>query len=120
MARRLLRGVWELEVLYCYMGWRTLVSFSLLLPLYALHTPLSIWLVDMQVVASSLDSLQPLILDDFRCKDDLCTSLRASANVPAFAGEPVLHRCALHASSFYPSNSWMFCMLGKVVRWVTE
>lgn len=48
--------------------------------------------IPLKVVASSLDSLQPLILEDFRCKDDLCTSLRASANVPAIAGEPVVHR----------------------------
>ncbi len=46
------------------------------------------------MVASSLDSLQPVILDNFACKNDLATCLKASANVPEIAGVPVEHRWA--------------------------
>ena len=45
-----------------------------------------------QVVATCLDTLQPIILDDFSSPEDLRQCLRASAQVPAVAGDPVLHR----------------------------
>ena len=44
------------------------------------------------MVASSLDALQPVLLERFRCDRDLAASLRASANVPAIAGHYVEHR----------------------------
>ncbi len=59
----------------------------------------------LQVVASSLDVLQPIILEDFACKNDLAASLRASANVPEIAGSYVVHRC----------GRWVPVMCG---RWV--
>ena len=48
--------------------------------------------VPLKVVASCVDSLQPVVLDDFTDPADLAACLRASANVPEVAGEPVLHR----------------------------
>ena len=45
-----------------------------------------------QVVASSLDSLTPVVLERFSDKDDLAESLKASATVPEIAGGPRLHR----------------------------
>ena len=39
-----------------------------------------------QVVASSLDRLQPVIFDSFRSPADLAECLAASANVPEVAG----------------------------------
>ena len=36
----------------------------------------------MQVVASCLDTLQPIILEDFESPEDLQMCLRASAQVP--------------------------------------
>ena len=38
--------------------------------------------VPLKVVASCLDTLQPVILEDFTDARDLETCLRASANVP--------------------------------------
>ncbi len=38
--------------------------------------------VPLKVVASCLDTLQPIILEDFADAQDLETCLRASANVP--------------------------------------
>lgn len=38
--------------------------------------------VPLKVVASCLDTLQPIILEDFKSAADLSTCLRASANVP--------------------------------------
>ncbi len=48
--------------------------------------------IPLKVVASSIDSLGPILLTDFKDKDDLVTSLRASATVPEVAGGPVVHR----------------------------
>lgn len=48
--------------------------------------------VPLKVVASSLDSLAPVLLEEFTDKRDLVECLRASANVPKVAGDPVLHR----------------------------
>ena len=42
----------------------------------------------LQVVASSLETLSPIILDNFRCDRELGESLKASANVPKIAGPP--------------------------------
>jgi predicted patatin/cPLA2 family phospholipase len=41
------------------------------------------------VVASNLDTLQPVLLSDFTSEADLRTCLRASANVPVVAGPHV-------------------------------
>ena len=38
--------------------------------------------VPLKVVASCLDTLQPIILEEFKSAADLSTCLRASANVP--------------------------------------
>ncbi|KAI8104240.1 hypothetical protein M9434_002800 [Picochlorum sp. BPE23] len=48
--------------------------------------------IPLKVVASSLDSLSPVLLEEFRNKEDLIECLRASANVPQVAGGPVEHR----------------------------
>lgn len=48
--------------------------------------------IPLKVVASSLDSLRPVLLEGFTDKFDLVTSLRASATVPEVAGGPVHHR----------------------------
>ncbi|KAI8477184.1 MAG: acyl transferase/acyl hydrolase/lysophospholipase [Monoraphidium minutum] len=48
--------------------------------------------VPLKVVASSLDTLRAELMGDFGSVTDLKESLRASANVPSFAGEPRLHR----------------------------
>ena len=48
--------------------------------------------IPLNVVASSLDTLSPILLSNFDSREDLMTSLRASATVPEVAGEPVLHR----------------------------
>ena len=49
----------------------------------------------LQVVASSLDTLEPVLLEGFESKEDLVACLKASANVPRIAGEPLQHRWAL-------------------------
>ena len=48
--------------------------------------------VPLKVIASCVDSLAPVVLDDFADAQDLAGCLRASANVPEVAGEPVVHR----------------------------
>lgn len=48
--------------------------------------------IPLKVVASSLDTLSPILLQDFEDKADLVECLRASANVPEVAGGPVKHR----------------------------
>ena len=48
----------------------------------------------LQVVASSLDTLEPVLLERFESKEDLVACLKASANVPRIAGEPLQHRWA--------------------------
>jgi predicted patatin/cPLA2 family phospholipase len=48
--------------------------------------------VPLKVVASCLDTLQPVILEDFSSVADLEACLRASANVPEVAGRPIVHR----------------------------
>ncbi len=48
--------------------------------------------VPLKVVASCLDTLQPVILEDFTSAEDLEICLRASANVPEVAGRPIAHR----------------------------
>ncbi len=45
-----------------------------------------------QVVASCLDTLRPVVLEDFYDRADLATCLKASANIPVIAGAPMLHR----------------------------
>lgn len=55
-----------------------------------------------QVVASCLDALRPVILQDFVDKEDLAQCLKASANIPVIAGSPMHHRRALPDS--VPSN----------------
>lgn len=48
--------------------------------------------IPLKVIASSLDSLSPVLLENFESKHDLIESLRASACVPKVAGTPVFHR----------------------------
>lgn len=48
----------------------------------------------LQVVASCLDTLGPVILQDFADKEDLALCLKASANIPVIAGPPMRHRQA--------------------------
>ena len=48
--------------------------------------------VPLKVIASCVDSLSPVVLGDFEDASDLAGCLRASANVPEVAGEPVVHR----------------------------
>lgn len=48
--------------------------------------------VPLKVVASCLDALGPVVLENFFDEDDLRTCLKASANIPVIAGGPVLHR----------------------------
>ena len=50
------------------------------------------------MVASCLDSLEPILLEGFESKEDLVACLKASANVPRIAGDPVEHRSAPRAS----------------------
>ena len=45
--------------------------------------------VGAQVVASSLDTLEPVLLEGFDSKEDLVACLKASANVPRIAGDPI-------------------------------
>lgn len=52
------------------------------------HLPYSV----PQVVASSLDTLDSVLLSNFRSKDDLVACLKASAAVPEVAGGPIEHR----------------------------
>ena len=55
--------------------------------------------VPLKVVASCLDTLQPIILEDFKSAADLSTCLRASANVPE-ARNPRITALAPNADSF--------------------
>lgn len=48
--------------------------------------------VPLKVVASSLDSLNSVLLHSFEDRDDLAMCLKASATVPEIAGGPRLHR----------------------------
>mmetsp|Transcript_35026 Transcript_35026/g.99283 ORF Transcript_35026/g.99283 Transcript_35026/m.99283 type:complete len:410 (-) Transcript_35026:153-1382(-) len=48
--------------------------------------------IPLKAVASCLNTLQPVMLDNFEDEHDLLTCLRASANVPGIAGAPVAHR----------------------------
>ena len=41
------------------------------------------------MVASSLDTLEPVLLEGFESKEDLVACLKASANVPRIAGDPI-------------------------------
>lgn len=71
----------------------------------------------MQVVASSLDSLQPVLLEGFACDQDLAACLRASACVPEIAGGPVQHRCVAGAAALVCCTAgWLaaFCSSGAV------
>ena len=47
--------------------------------------------VPLKVVASCLDTLQPIILEDFADAQDLETCLRASANVPEVSTFTMTH-----------------------------
>lgn len=57
-----------------------------------------------QVVASSLDTLDSVLLDGFEDRHDLATCLKASATVPEIAGGPLRHRGQLlvDAAVFQP------------------
>ncbi len=44
-------------------------------------------------MASCLDTLGPVVLQDFTDKEDLALCLKASANIPVIAGPPMRHRC---------------------------
>ncbi|MEW5298182.1 MAG: hypothetical protein WDW38_001088 [Sanguina aurantia] len=46
----------------------------------------------LKIVASSLDTLQPVMLDNFSSRADLIDCLKASANVPELAGPPRIVR----------------------------
>jgi predicted acylesterase/phospholipase RssA len=48
--------------------------------------------IPLKVVASCLDTLQPVILECFDSPQDLKQCLRASAAVPVVAGDPITHR----------------------------
>jgi len=48
--------------------------------------------VPLKVVASSLDELQPLLLERFEDDTDLAQCIKASAAVPKLSGPPVVHR----------------------------
>ncbi|KAK9825984.1 hypothetical protein WJX74_003239 [Apatococcus lobatus] len=48
--------------------------------------------IPLKVVASCLDTLQPVTLSDFTGKADLKRCLQCSANVPNIAGSPIQHR----------------------------
>lgn len=48
--------------------------------------------IPLKVVASSLNTLGPVLLENFMDKSDLVSCLRASATVPEVAGGPVNHR----------------------------
>ncbi|KAK9806904.1 hypothetical protein WJX72_006985 [[Myrmecia] bisecta] len=48
--------------------------------------------IPLKVVASSLDTLEPVMLDNFESKEDLRLCLKASANIPEIAGAPLVHR----------------------------
>jgi hypothetical protein len=52
------------------------------------------------VVASCLDTLGPVVLQDFTDKEDLALCLKASANIPVIAGPPMRHRCPLLFNRF--------------------
>ena len=70
----------------CMCQWATADS-SLLTAHPPMHPPTL-----PQVVASSLDTLDSILLSNFRSKDDLVSCLKASAAVPEVAGGPVEHR----------------------------
>jgi predicted patatin/cPLA2 family phospholipase len=46
----------------------------------------------LKILASDIDRSEPVLLSDFRDKQDLVECLRASAMVPGIAGGPVRHR----------------------------
>lgn len=48
--------------------------------------------VPLKIVASSLDQLSSVTMQDFKDKDDLLCCLRASANIPEIVGGPMWHR----------------------------
>jgi len=52
--------------------------------------------VPLKVVASCLDTLQPVILEDFTSAQDLETCLRASANVPEVSPESLGRQSCIH------------------------
>ncbi len=53
--------------------------------------------VPLKVVASCLDTLQPVILEDFADAQDLETCLRASANVPEVSVHHIKSAKTLHS-----------------------
>jgi predicted acylesterase/phospholipase RssA len=60
--------------------------------------------VPLKIVVSSLDAMEPVILDNFTDENDLAECLAASATVPEVAGPPRLvrgHRC-VDAAVFEP------------------
>lgn len=61
-------------------------------------------LARLQVVASCLDSLGPVLLSGFDSQEDLAACLRASACVPEIAGGPVEHRCGGRHVSMLPQR----------------
>ena len=58
------------------------------------HPPVATPLLPPQVVASSLDTLDSVLLSGFHSREDLVACLKASANVPELAGGPLEHRRA--------------------------
>ena len=52
--------------------------------------------VPLKVVASCLDTLQPVILEDFTGAQDLETCLRASANVPEVSPKSLGRQSCIH------------------------
>lgn len=48
--------------------------------------------IPLKVIASDVESLQPVVLEDFTSQQDLVECLKASANVPEFVGPPRLVR----------------------------
>ena len=69
--------------------------------------------VGPQVVASSLDTLEPVLLEGFDSKEDLVACLKASANVPRIAGDPIQLRYRPLSSSSSPPpppSAVLFCV----------
>ena len=63
-------------------------------------------------MASSLDTLQPVLLEGFESKEDLVACLKASANVPRIAGDPIQLRY-----SFSPAVLCNEATSEKAVPW---
>jgi hypothetical protein len=71
---------------------------------------------DSQVVASCLDTLGPVVLQDFTDKEDLALCLKASANIPVIAGPPMRHRCPVFAEIPRANHSSHLALLSHGAR----